>query len=92
MSVPVICNLTSDIGMYVHDGQEGIVVKDCSPAAFADGVQRALSLSVDERMAMRRRARKCAEDNFDYRNWVKPMREFMDMVVLKGRTNRATNQ
>jgi len=92
MSVPVICNLTSDIGMYVHDGQAGIGVNDCSPAAFADGVQRALSLSVDERMAMRRRARKCAEDNFDYRNWVKPMREFMDMVVLKGRTNRATNQ
>jgi len=31
MGVPVICNLTSDIGMYIHDGQEGIILKDCSP-------------------------------------------------------------
>src|SRR5208282_6294467 len=27
MGVPVICNLTSDLGMYVRDGQEGIVVR-----------------------------------------------------------------
>lgn len=92
MCTPLICNLTSDIGMYVHDGEEGIVVKDCSPEAFAESVRRALALTADERIAMRSRARKCAEDNFDYRNWVKPISEFMDMVVLKGRAKRATNQ
>jgi glycosyltransferase involved in cell wall biosynthesis len=81
MGTPLICNLTSDIGVYVHDGQEGIVVKDSSPEAFAEGVRRALALTADERMVMRHRARKCAEDNFDYRNWVKPIGEFMDIVL-----------
>ncbi len=81
MGVPVICNFTGDIGLYVRDGHEGIVVRDCSPEAFADGLRRALALAEGERNAMRRDARNCAVQSFDYRNWVKPLGEFIDTVV-----------
>ncbi len=88
MGVPVICNLTGDIGLYVKDGYEGIVVSDCSPEAFAEGIRRILSLSWDERLAMCRHARKRAEESFDYRNWVVPLGEFVDRVTLNVRKKR----
>jgi glycosyltransferase involved in cell wall biosynthesis len=81
MGVPVICTLTSDIGLYVKDGCEGIVVPDCSPRAFADGVSRILALSLDERYSMRLHAKKRAIESFDYRNWAKPLGEFVGRVT-----------
>lgn len=81
MGVPVICNLTSDIGLYVKDGYEGIVVPDCSPEAFAGGIHRILSLSLNERLAMCQHARKRAVESFDYRNWVTPLGEFIDRIA-----------
>jgi glycosyltransferase involved in cell wall biosynthesis len=81
MGVPVICNLTSDIGMYVHDGREGIVVRDSSPAAFAEGLRRASALSPEQRGEMRHQARRRAERSFDYRNWVQSVRNFMARVL-----------
>jgi glycosyltransferase involved in cell wall biosynthesis len=74
--------------LYVRDGHEGIVVKDCSPEAFAEGLRRALALSSEDRAAMRRDARNCAEESFDYHNWVKPLGEFMDTVVAHSSHNK----
>jgi glycosyltransferase involved in cell wall biosynthesis len=81
--VPMIGNLTSDIGMYVRDGIEGIVLADCTPESFAQGLERALSLSPDQRQAMREAARRRAEGSFDYRNWVETIGQFMDAVLGK---------
>jgi glycosyltransferase involved in cell wall biosynthesis len=83
MGVPVICNLTSDIGLYIHDGQEGVVVRDCSPESFAEGLKRAIALTLEQRLAMRRAARLRAELSFDYHNWVEPLRGFMQKVLNK---------
>ncbi len=80
MGVPVICNLTSDVGMYVRDGQEGLVVSDCSPEAFANGLRRAMALSFEQREDMRFNACRRAEISFDYRNWSRPLSEFMYQV------------
>jgi glycosyltransferase involved in cell wall biosynthesis len=81
MGIPVICNPTGDIGLYVRDGYEGIVIQDASPEAFAYGVRRALSMSLDDRLAMRQQARKTAELSFDYRNWVAILGKFIDRVA-----------
>jgi len=81
MGVPVICNVTSDIGLYVRDGQEGLVVSGCSPEAFAGGLRRALALTMERRLQMRADARRMAEISFDYRNWSEPMGTFMRKVI-----------
>jgi glycosyltransferase involved in cell wall biosynthesis len=81
MGVPVLCNLTSDIGLYVRDCEEGLVVKDWSPEAFADGVRRALALAQEQRMGMRAKARQRAQVSFDYRNWVEPFGGFIKQVM-----------
>ncbi|MBQ7850556.1 MAG: glycosyltransferase, partial [Clostridia bacterium] len=54
---PVICNLTSDLQLYVHDGKNGIVVQDESAQACAAGLRRALDLSDEMRADMRCAAR-----------------------------------
>jgi len=46
--VPVIVNLTGDIGDYVRDGVEGIVVDDESVDSFLSGVQKILSLNKEK--------------------------------------------
>jgi glycosyltransferase involved in cell wall biosynthesis len=83
MGVPIICNLTSDIGLYIRDGREGIVIGDSSPKAFAQGVRRALALKSEEKKSMRLNAKRCAESCFDFRNWVKLMSNFFEDVIVR---------
>lgn len=79
---PVIANITSDIGMYLKDGIEGIVCSDYSPSAFADSLKRVLELSTSERKAMRYSARVMAEKYFDYRQYAEPMRSFIESIRM----------
>jgi glycosyltransferase involved in cell wall biosynthesis len=76
MGVPVITNITGDIGLYVRDGIEGIITADSSAAAFADGLRRALKMKAEERAQMRLAARRCAVDSFNYRRWISALDDF----------------
>ncbi|MEK4530987.1 glycosyltransferase [Solibacillus sp. FSL K6-1554] len=66
-ATPVILNLSSDLGDYINDMQEGLIVKECSAEEFAKTLKRALLLKQDQKELMRHKARLCAEENFDYR-------------------------
>jgi glycosyltransferase involved in cell wall biosynthesis len=80
VGVPVICNITSDIGKYVADGKEGLIIPDCSPESFATGLQRAVKISGKERVNMRINAFYRAKESFDYRNWSIQLNEFMTKI------------
>lgn len=69
-ATPVILNLTSDLGQYVKDMQEGILVNDCTAEAFCTAIKKALALNAEQKREMRNKARECAEKNFDYRNYI----------------------
>lgn len=75
---PVICNLTSDLGLYVRDGETGLVAADESAEACAESFRRALCMTADERLTMRQAVRKEAENAFDYRNYVGHLRRFLE--------------
>lgn len=64
---PVIVNLTSDIGMYIRDGAEGLVCHDCSVRALTLAIERALKLSSLQLQAMRHSAIEQAQRSFDFR-------------------------
>lgn len=74
--LPVICNLTSDIGMYLKDGQNGFVMNDTSIESFVDCVRKASFLSEEKRMQMKLAAKTEAHEAFDYRNFIAPVKEF----------------
>ena len=69
VGTPTLCNLTSDINLYAIDEENGIVVDDFSPEAFAKSIIRALSISNFQKKEMRIKARETAIQHFDYRNY-----------------------
>ena len=67
---PPVCNLSSDLGIYLNDGKNAIISNGHSPVEAKNAIVRALSLTVDEREKIRIEARKTAEQYFDFRNYV----------------------
>lgn len=81
LGVPVLTNLTGDIGEYVRDGQEGVVLEAGSAEAFEAGVRKVVDLTRDARLAMREHALSAARRCFDYRNYARSVRDFVDEAV-----------
>jgi glycosyltransferase involved in cell wall biosynthesis len=67
--VPVLCNMTGDMALYLKDGRECVEVAAPTAEAFAEALRRALSLPAERIVEMKRYARRRAEEDFDYRNY-----------------------
>ena len=73
---PVISNLTSDLGRYLIDGVNGIVVDECSVDALVCAFREMMLLGTEELERMRIEARRVALEAFDYRNYREVLVEF----------------
>ncbi len=78
MGTPVIINLTSDLGEYVHNGVEGIICDDYTAVSLVTALKRAMLLSVYEKMEMRQAARAQAERSFDCYKYSERLKAFID--------------
>lgn len=81
--VAMICNLSSDLGMYLNDGKNSIIVKDCDYKSFGETLLRISDMKQDELEQIKRNARVTAEQYFDYRKWkseVKKCLEFSELM------------
>lgn len=76
---PVICNLSSDLELYLKNNENSVLIKDNSPISIADALSRAIQIDCTEREKMRKAARKTAEECFDYRVY----REVFDSIIDK---------
>ncbi|MCC6126715.1 MAG: glycosyltransferase [Pirellulales bacterium] len=81
--VPIVANATSDIPEYVRDGQEGILLEDHSPEAFAAGVRRIFRMPKSKWREMRFAARQRAEECFDYRRYIVPLADFIERTCAR---------
>lgn len=79
--LPLITNVTSDIGQYVRDGVEGFLVEDCSEQAVAMGIRRALGAGPSKLREMGAACRRQAEVSFDYRNYVSDLSAFFSNLL-----------
>ena len=75
--VAMICNLSSDLGMYLKDGENAIIVDGYNEKAFAETISRILKMSHKEINAIKAKARKTAEANFDYRLWIEKVNSLL---------------
>lgn len=66
-ATPVLCNLSSDLAMYLKDGENALLCADNTPEAFACCVGKALQCSDGQKKELCVNARKTAEAHFDYR-------------------------
>ncbi len=67
---PIVCNLSSDLGLYFRDGENVYLAEDHQPASLKKALEKAITASADHRKEMRRNARKTAEKFFDYKNYI----------------------
>lgn len=74
---PVLCNLTSDLGMYLKDGENSIIVKDCTATKFKDALRRVLDLTYEDRLKLYDNARQTAQKEFDYRCFTEEFNSFL---------------
>ena len=72
------CNLSSDLELYLKDGENAVLVEGHTPQAVKEAVEKALSIPAQERARMRVAARKTAEDHFDYRQYVDCMKMLVE--------------
>jgi len=88
LGVPMLCNLSSDLGMYLQDGQNAILVPDVSVEGFCSALQKAVSLSTDTLHSMREQARQMAR-NFDATAYADSYRELLQQACRsRGRLAR----
>lgn len=75
---PVIANLTSDLGLYLKDGETGFVVEEPNEnAIYRILKEKVLLLSRSEIKNMKQNVKVVAKQ-FDYHTFVKPLRDFMN--------------
>ena len=77
--VPFMANLTGDIGTYLKDGVNGIVVREETPAACAETIKRAHEL-LSQNPQMRKAALQTAETEFDFHKYTAAMKTFLQNI------------
>ena len=77
-ATPVLCNYSSDLELYLTDGENALIADDHTPEALAVTLRRALCLTAAEKERMSENALRTAERFFDYRLYVEPLQEFIN--------------
>jgi glycosyltransferase involved in cell wall biosynthesis len=80
LGVPILCNLTSDLGETLRDGENALIVPHVSVGALVTTIKRALALTPSERARLKRGSLQCAATHFDYRNYIDQLSEFIRRI------------
>lgn len=74
---PVICNLSSDLGMYLKDGENAIILDSRNINDVVTALRRAINMATQDKQKMSEEARKTAERSFDYKLYIDKLREII---------------
>ncbi len=77
LGTPVLCNLSSDLELYLHDKENSIIINGHSPEAMKTAIEKTLLLDRTRLHSMRKNSRLTAEKYFDYKQYVDGLRELM---------------
>lgn len=77
-ATPILCNYSSDLELYLTDGENALIARDHTPQALAETIRRATTLSVEEKQKMSAVALESAKKYFDYRNYTDRLQHFFD--------------
>lgn len=85
--VPIISNLTSDLGNYIYDMENGLIVDDFTPEAFASAVRKAIGLTYEEFQLMSDNAYNTAKNEFNYKVYNESIAFFLSKILSSSREN-----
>ena len=76
-ATPPMCNYSSDLSMYLFDGQNAFIVGGNKAKDVNETLVRILNFDRNLLPKIRENARKTAEENFDYTKYINVFREFI---------------
>lgn len=76
--VAMICNLSSDLALYLKDMENAVIVNGCDEKAFAETVGRVLYMSRLDIEHIKKQAQRTAEQFFDYRKYIEVVRRLIE--------------
>lgn len=77
-ATPVITNLTSDLGDYLSDGYNSIIINGCTKEAVTEALGKAISMAPEAKVRMQKNARETALRNFDYKSYIQVMKRLLN--------------
>lgn len=77
-ATPVLCNYSSDLAMYLKDGENAIIARDHSPDAVAEALRKAIGLTQGEKETLSRQALECAQECFDMTLYLGEMERILE--------------
>lgn len=78
--IPIVSRVGDYTELYLKDGINSIQFEGSSVEICLEQIKKALCLSKQEINTLRNNARKCAEEEFDYRNWVQRLERFIKQI------------
>jgi glycosyltransferase involved in cell wall biosynthesis len=80
LGTPVLANLTSNLGEYLEDGKNSIIVKSPNFIEFSDALNTALELKVDLMNFIKKNVINTADSNFRPNNYVDLLKSFLSDI------------
>ena len=75
--IPIICNYHSDLAEYLIDGKNAIISNGHTVESLKIAIENAVSLTSDEKIALKRNARKTAKEKIDIYNYGEIINSFI---------------
>lgn len=74
----MICNLTSDLCLYLQDGINSIIVEKCTADSLLTAIRKAINMNREEIDLMKNNAMDTAIEHFDYHSWVSTVKQLIE--------------
>lgn len=76
-ATPVFCNISSDLGEYLCNGENALIVKSHKREDIAEAIRRGIALTAEQKQEMSRKALLLARERFDYHSYVVQIKDFL---------------
>lgn len=74
---PPLCNLSSDLGLYLQNQVNAVLIEECSAESVKDALLVSLDMGEERRKKLRLEARRLAEECFDFRQYIDDLAELV---------------
>lgn len=79
--IPICSRVGDYTKLYLENGENSLIMDGCDVNTILLGIRRALAMTKQEIIEYSNRCRITAETKFDYRQWVKPLENFLEKDV-----------
>lgn len=80
--VPIVSRVGDYTKYYLKDEINSFIFDGCTAKDCCNAYKKAIETEFDRYNEMSRESRKCVEEKFDYRNWIDPLKNFIEDLFV----------